>query len=49
MIRKRGNKFVLLTSSGSRVLGTHASRASAERQERAIQAAKHARGGKGKR
>lgn len=47
MIKKVGKKFELKTSDGSRKLGTHASRASALRQERAIQASKNARG-KGK-
>lgn len=47
MIKKQGNKYALMTADGSRKLGTHASRASALRQERAIQASKHARGGKG--
>ena len=38
-IEKRGDKYVLLSSSGQ-VLGTHATRAGAEAQERAIEAAK---------
>jgi predicted double-glycine peptidase len=46
VIRKVGGKFVLFTADGSRRLGTHPSRASAERQERAVQASKHA-GGRG--
>ena len=46
MIRKQGKKYVLMTSSGSRKLGTHPSRAKALAQERAIQAAKHRRGKK---
>lgn len=40
MIKKRGRKYVLTTRDGSRVLGKHSTRAGAERQERAIKAAK---------
>ena len=40
MIRKRGNKFVLVSKTTGRTLGTHATRAKAEAQERAIQANK---------
>lgn len=36
MIRKRGKKWVLLSKSSGRVLGTHPTRAAAVRQERAI-------------
>lgn len=46
MIKKTGSKYVLYTKDGSRKLGTHASRASALKQERAIEAAKHARKGR---
>ncbi len=42
MIRKVGNKYVLYTSDGARKLGTHPSRAAAERQEGAIEASKAA-------
>jgi hypothetical protein len=40
MIRKEGNKYVLRTKDGSKVLGRHNSKASALRQERVIQANK---------
>lgn len=40
VIEQRGSKWVLLTKDHSRVLGTHASRAAAEAQERAIEANK---------
>lgn len=45
MIRKKGKKYLLISKSTGKVLGRHSSRASAERQERAIQAAKHRRKG----
>jgi len=41
-IRHEGKKWVLYDSAGKKVLGRHDSKASAERQERAIQASKHA-------
>lgn len=41
MIVKRGNKYVLVSRSTGKTLGRHASRADAQRQERAIQASKH--------
>jgi hypothetical protein len=44
MIVRRGSRYVLLTHDGRRVLGTHPSLADAQRQERAVQAHKHARG-----
>ena len=44
MIKKVGDKWVLYTHDGSKVLGTHPTRAAALAQERAVQAAKHARG-----
>lgn len=44
MIRKVGKKWVLYTKDGRRVLGRHSTREAAVRQERAVQAAKHARG-----
>ena len=44
MIRKQGNKYVLYTSDGSRVLGTHESRTQAEAQERAIKLSKLRKG-----
>ena len=44
MIQKRHGKYVLKSKKTGKVLGRHASKAKAEKQERAIQAAKHARG-----
>lgn len=41
MIRKVGNKYVLYSKKTGKRLGTHGSKASALRQERAIQIAKH--------
>lgn len=41
MIRKDGDKWVLYTKDGSRVLGRHSSHAKALAQERAIEIAKH--------
>ncbi len=41
VIRKRGSKYVLMTRDGSRRLGTHATRAEALAQERAVEAHKH--------
>lgn len=40
MIKKQGRTWVLYTSDGKRVLGKHKSRASAVRQERAINISK---------
>ena len=40
MIKKRGEKWVLLSKSSGRVLGTHSSRAAAVKQERAINISK---------
>lgn len=45
-IRKQGDKYVLKSKSGGKTLGTHSSKKKALSQERAIQAAKHARGKK---
>ena len=36
MIKKVGSKWVLFTKSGKRKLGTHTSKAAAQRQEKAI-------------
>lgn len=47
MIAKRGSKWVVLDSTGTKILGTHPSKADAEAQLRAIEASK-ARRGKGK-
>jgi len=44
VIEKEGGKYVLKSKTTGKVLGKHASKAKAEKQERAIQAAKHARG-----
>lgn len=46
-VRKRGNKFVVTNKAGTKVLGTHNTRAAANRQLRAIEASK-ARRRKGK-
>jgi hypothetical protein len=40
MIRKEGDKYVLRTKDGRRVLGRHRTKKEAEAQERAIQANK---------
>lgn len=40
MIRKRGDKYVLLSKDGKQVLGTHDTRKQAEEQEKAILAAR---------
>jgi len=45
VIEKQGGKYVLKSKKTDKVLGKHRSKAKAEKQERAIQAAKHARGG----
>lgn len=42
MIRKRGNKYELVSKQG-KVLGTHSSKQAANRQEQAIQRAKRAK------
>lgn len=44
-IRRRGNKFVLLSKTGGRVLGTHTTRAEAEAQESAINISKARKAG----
>ena len=44
MIKKVGKKYRLYTKDGSRALGPATTKAKALKQERAIQAAKHARG-----
>lgn len=41
MIKKRGDKWVVMNKNGTKVLGTHDSKAKAERQLRAIEANKH--------
>ncbi len=40
MIKKRGSKFVLISKTTGRVLGTHTTRLKALQQEKAIQANK---------
>ena len=42
MIKKRGSKYIVTTENG-RVLGTHATKAEAQAQLRAVEASKHAR------
>lgn len=37
MIKKRGSKYVVLDSTGKKVLGTHSTKASALRQLQAIE------------
>ena len=44
MIRKQGRKWLVLDSTGKRVLGRHDTRAEAERQLAAIEASKRKRG-----
>lgn len=46
MIRKRGEKWVVLDSSGKKVLGTHSSREKAVKQMQAIEASKRRNKGK---
>lgn len=41
MIRKRGNNWVVLDSTGKKVLGTHPTREEAVKQLQAIEAHKH--------
>lgn len=41
MIRKRGNKWVVMDRAGKKVLGTHPSREKALKQLRAIEISKH--------
>lgn len=41
MVRKRGNDWVVLDSTGKKVLGTHPSKEEADAQLRAIEANKH--------
>ena len=45
IIKKVDGKYVLYPKSGGKRLGTHSSKESAEKQERAIQASKHGRSG----
>jgi hypothetical protein len=44
VIEKHGGQYVLRSKTTGKVLGKHRTRAEAEKQERAIQAAKHRRG-----
>lgn len=43
MIRKRNGKYLVMTSDGSRVLGTHATKSDAVAQMRAIEASKRSK------
>lgn len=43
-VHKRGNKWVVTDKSGTKVLGTHSTKAGANRQLRAIEANKHGTG-----
>jgi hypothetical protein len=44
IIEKQGGKYVLRSKTTGKVLGKHETKASAQKQERAVQAAKHRRG-----
>jgi len=44
VIEKQGGKYVLKSKTTGKVLGRHTTKAEAEKQERAVQAAKHRRG-----
>ncbi len=44
-IKKQGDKVVLKTKDGKKTLGTHDTKAGAERQERAIQISKARKAG----
>ena len=44
-VRKKGSRFQLISSTG-KVLGTHSTRAGAEKQEKAIQISKARKAGK---
>lgn len=46
MIRKKGNKYQVVAKSTGKVLGSHATRAEALKQLRAIEASKARRKGK---
>ena len=46
MIKKKGKKYILYTSDGSRILGEHSSKEDAMKQEQAIQISKAKRAGK---
>jgi len=49
VIKKVGSKYKLVAKSTGKTLGTHPSRAAAEKQERAVQASKAAKAkGKGR-
>lgn len=47
-VRKRGSKFIVVDSSGKKLLGTHTTRAAANRQLRAVEASKTKEKKKGK-
>ena len=44
VIEKQGSQYVLRSKTTGKVLGKHKTKAAAEKQERAVQAAKHRRG-----
>jgi hypothetical protein len=44
VIEKQGGKYVLRSKTTGKVLGKHETKAGAQKQERAVQAAKHRRG-----
>jgi hypothetical protein len=44
MIKKRGDKYILYTHDGKKIIAEHPTHESAVKQEQAIEAAKHARG-----
>ncbi len=46
VIKQQGGRWVLVAKSTGKVLGAHATKAGAEEQERAMQASKHADGGR---
>ncbi len=44
MIKKRGDKYVLVSKKTGKVLGTHPTREAAVKQEQAIEISKHKKG-----
>lgn len=44
MIRKQGNKYVVLNKTGTKTLGKHSTKKAAQKQLAAIEANKHKRG-----
>jgi len=45
-VKKRGSKYVVTNRAGTKTLGTHASKAAADRQLQAIEASKQRSGKK---